>query len=89
MVEFFPQENPKVVRLNTLKVGDCFSVEPVGDENFEIFIIVRSKINAILKNTDEISVVSLKTGILCLFPKEFAVYPLDLQVYYSHQWLWL
>lgn len=89
MIEFFPQENPKVERLDTLKVGDCFSVEPVGDDNFEIFIVVRSKINAILRNTDEISVVSLKTGILRLFPKELAVYPLNLQVRYSHQWLWL
>lgn len=86
MVEFFPQENPKVIRLDTLKVGDCFSIEPVGDDNFEIFIVVRSKTNAILKNTDEIPAVSLKTGRLWLFPKEFVVYPLDLEVYYSHQW---
>ena len=85
MIKFYPQKIPEVERLDTLKVGNCFSVEPVGDDNFEIFIVVRSKINAILKNTDEISVVSLKTGILCLFPKELAVYPLNLQVRYSHQ----
>ena len=87
MVEFFPQENRKTERLDTLKVGDYFSTVPVGDDDFEIFIVVRSKPNTILINADEIPVVSLKTGNLLPFTREFIVYPLDLQVYYSHQWL--
>lgn len=87
MVEFYPQEIHKTERLDTLKVGAYFSTVPVGDDDFEIFIVVRSKPNTILINADEIPVVSLKTGNLLPFAREFVVYPLDLQVYYSHQWL--
>ena len=87
MVEFFSQEVPKVERLDTLKIGACFSVNPVGDDDFEIFILIGFKPITILVDEDETPAVSLKTGSLRLFPKEFVVYPLDLQVYYSHQWL--
>lgn len=87
MIEFYPQEISKVERLDTLKIGACFSVDPVGDDDFEIFIVIGFKPNTILVGANEIPVVSLKTGSLRLFPKEFVVYPLDLQVYYSHQWL--
>lgn len=87
MVVFFPQENPKVIRLDTLKVGDCFSIEPIWDDNFEIFIVVRSNPNTILVSEDEIPAVSLKTGKLLPFTREFAVYPLDLQVFYKCQYL--
>ena len=87
MIEFYPQEIPKVERLDTIKIGACFSVDPVGDDDFEIFIVIGFKQNTILVSADEIPAVSLKTGSLWLFPKEFAVYSLNLQVYYSHQWL--
>ena len=86
MIEFYPQEIHKVERLDTLKIGAYFSVDPLGDDDFEIFIVIGFKPNTILVGVNEISAVSLKTGRLLPFPKEFAVYPLDLQVYYSHQW---
>lgn len=86
MVEFFPQEIAKVERLDTLKIGACFSIDPVGDDNFEIFIVIGFKPNTILVSEYEIPVVSLKTGDLCTFPRELVVYPLDLQVNYSQQW---
>lgn len=87
MVEFFPQEIAKVERLDTLKIGAYFSIDPVGDDDFEIFIIIGFKPNTILGGEDEIPVVSLKTGNLYTFTGELVVYPLDLQVNYSHQWL--
>ena len=79
MVEFFPKGNPKIRRLDTLKVGDCFSIYAIGHSDFEIFTITDS-----VKN-DMISAVSLKTGNLLPFTREFVVYPLDLKVIYSHQ----
>ena len=87
MVVFYPQEIVKVERLDTLKIGDCFSIDPVGDDNFEIFIVVKSNPNTILVSVDEIPAVSLKTGKLLPFTREFAVYPLDLQVFYKCQYL--
>lgn len=85
MIEFFPQANFKVERLNTLEVGACFSTIPVGNSGFEIFIVVRYRPNTTLINENEIPAVSLKTGHLFHFSGDFSVYPLDLTVAYSHQ----
>lgn len=85
MIKFYPQEIAKVERLDTLKIGACFSVAPVGDDDFEIFIVVGFKPNTILVGANEIPVVSLDTGDLCTFTGGLVVYPLDLQVNYSHQ----
>ena len=86
MVKFSPQENPKVGLVKTLKVGDCFSVDPIGDDDFEIFIVVSSKPNTILTDANKIAAVSLKTGNLLPFTRELVVYPLDLQVTYNCQY---
>ena len=80
MIEFFSKENPKVERLDTLKIGDCFSMYSIGHSDFEIFIIINS-----VKN-DMISVVSLKTGDSLSFSKNAKGYPLDLQVFYKYQY---
>ena len=80
MIEFFSKENPKVRRLDTLEVGDYFSMYSIGHSNFEIFIITDYVENSM------VSVVSLKTGDSLSFSKDAKGYPLDLQVYYNYQY---
>ena len=80
MIEFFlKKENYKLKKLESFKVGDCFSIYPIGHSDFEIFII-RDSIE-----DDMISAVSLKTGGSFSFSTDAKGYPLDLKVTYSYQ----
>lgn len=86
MVEFFPRkENYETERLEFLDRGDYFSMTSIGNDDFEIFIIVESGTTVTLTDENEIPAVSLKTGQVFFFTKDFPVYPLNLTITYSHQ----